>query len=167
MNCRLIFLTFFFVGSVLHGRFSSKKISVEEPTARLEFVSLENGTDSLEFQLFPSQGSAIGLVLPGKTLELKNGFELSDRDPAVIKCSKGSYLPVFIKDGLSAGGIAPEGYVGPYYISMWMSYPNISEASKLNIPYVLKEGEKGKVGIKIGSRGDYRFVAGDGISFLE
>ena len=63
-------------------------------------------------------------------------------------------------------GKAPEGYDGPYYVSMWLSYPHVAEFVKLHIPYVIEKDKQGKVGVIIGSRGDYRLVAIENVQFV-
>lgn len=139
---------------------------------RLQVASVENATDTLEFQLFSGGSSSLGIVQPISTLTFakdKNYLKpvfLYQRDPFMIKCIKGSYLPVFIQDGGPTSGTLEPGYEGPYYVSMWLRYPQVSESSKLHIRYMLKRGKLGKIGVKIGSKGDYRLVAHENVKFL-
>lgn len=138
---------------------------------RLEVVFIENNTQNLEFKAYQNGMTFSGMIAPMSTLLLErsnfsNPITLNDRYPLVIKCSKGSYLPVFIKDGGMASGVAPEGYHGPYYASMWLPYPQVPNSSKLHVRYVVKKDRIGKIGIKIGPKGDYRLVAHEAVEFL-
>lgn len=139
--------------------------------SRLRVVTVENGTDSLEFKVFPEFRSTVGLVLPMSTLHVidedgNKGVKLSTRDPLMIVCTKGSYRPVFVQDGCRVSGETEDGYDGPYVASMWLPFPYISESAKVHVPYLVKKGEMGTVGIKIGSSGDYRLVALENVKFL-
>ncbi|MBM17772.1 MAG: hypothetical protein CL947_01730 [Epsilonproteobacteria bacterium] len=137
---------------------------------RLQLTSVQNDTDSLEFKVFSAGQTLAGFATPMSTLDLidtdKQGVDLAYKDTLVVKCSKGSYLPVFLKDGHKASGQAPTGYDGPYYISMWLPRPHVSDSSKLHIRYAVKKGKIGKVGLKIGMKGDYRLVAHENVQFL-
>ena len=140
--------------------------------SKVHVISIENGTEFLEFQVYTNATSLLALVVPLSTLSISNDsteipIELNDRYPLVIKCSKGPYLPVYIKDGGKASGTVPDGYEGPYFVSMWLPYPHVPESSKIHIRYVVKQGKTGKIGIKIGSKGDYRLVALQDIKFLQ
>lgn len=139
-------------------------------SSRLQVVSVENNTEGLEFQIFPALKQSAGLSLPMGTLYLSDekgqGIDLDRLYPLIITCSKGSYRSVFIKDGHATTGKALEGYDGPFCVSMWLPYPFVAESSKLHIPYVVKKGKQGKVGIKIGPKGDYRLVALSDVKFI-
>lgn len=139
-------------------------------SSRLELVSVENSTDGLEFQIFPPLKESVGLSLSMATLflvdEKNKGISLDKQYPLIIKCSKGSYQSVFIKDGHAISGKALDGYDGPFSISMWLPYPSVAESSKLHISYVVKKGKLGKIGIKIGPKGDYRLVAVSDVRFI-
>lgn len=165
-----------FVGSVFSE--SGKKtdtLQIEDIIgirSRLRVMTVENGTDSLEFKVFPEFKSTVGLVLPMSTLHIidedgTKGVKLSTRDPLMIVCTKGSYRPVFVQDGCRVSGETEEGYDGPYVASMWLPFPYISESAKVHVPYLVKKGEVGNVGIKIGSIGDYRLVALKNVKFLD
>ena len=150
--------------------FNKEQIPVK--SSRVQVFSIQNNTDSLKFQVFPPLKESVGLSLPMSTLSLidkkeDKGIDLNETYPLIINCIKGSYLPVFIQNGDKTSGTAPEGYDGPYYISMWLPYPNVKESSKLHIPYVIKNNKTGKIGIEIGQKGDYRLRAIDNIKFIE
>ena len=139
---------------------------------RLELVSIENMTEKLEFQVYPEGKSSAGTVFPMSTLHLQHdkhknqGVHIAGRQSVAIKCTKGSYLPVFIKDGTKASGTVPQGFEGPYTVSMWLPYQTVPEAQKVNIRYAVRKGHKGKIGVKIGTQGDYRLVAKEDIKFI-
>ena len=139
-------------------------------SSRLQLVSVYNGTEDLEFQIYPALKESVGLVLPMGTLHLsedKDKAVMLDRAyPLIIRCSKGSYRPVFIQDGYGVSGKAPEGYDGPFCVSMWLPYPFVADSSKMRISYVVKKGALGKIGIKIGPKGDYRLVAVSDVKFM-
>lgn len=139
-------------------------------SSRLQLVSVDNDTEGLEFQIFPPLKQSVGLSLPMATLSLVDekdrGVDLDRQYPLIIKCSKGSYRSVFVKDGRAVSGKGMEGYDGPFCVSMWLPYPSVAESSKLHIPYVVKKGKRGKIGIKIGSKGDYRLVAVSDVKFI-
>ncbi|MCX5923972.1 MAG: hypothetical protein NTZ68_00905, partial [Candidatus Dependentiae bacterium] len=59
-----------------------------------------------------------------------------------------------------------EGYEGPFYISMWLNFPQVAESSKVHVRYAVAKGKMGSIGIKIGLKGDYRLVAHDDIKFI-
>ncbi|MBI2344587.1 hypothetical protein HYV10_00755 [Candidatus Dependentiae bacterium] len=161
-----------FLGICLWGSISTPNIlgvkALEVPLAHKLLLSfIENDTPGCEFQTFyASQGSS-SFVFPQSTFYFKSeALDLSTGDTLVIKCSKGSFFPVFIKYCGIASGNAPENFEGPYYITMWLSNPQVPETSKVHVRYVRKKGVNGKIGIKIGSKGDYRFVADQNIQFL-
>jgi hypothetical protein len=91
---------------------------------------------------------------------------LNTESMVVLKCSRGSFFPVFIKYSGAASGQVPEGFEGPYCLSMWLSHPQVPETSKVYVRYVVKKGTDGHIGIKIGKKGDYRFVAHKNVHFL-
>lgn len=134
---------------------------VSDKSGRVEVVFIQNDAPGLEFQIFPPIQELAGTVLPMETLFIvdkkQSGVRLDTKYPLIIRCSKGSYQSVFIQDGKSVSGTAPEGYAGPFCLSMWLPYPNVID-SLIHIPYVVKDGQVGKVGVKIGAKGDYRLV---------
>lgn len=148
-----------------------QKARIPGEANRLQVVSVENGTDSLEFQVFTGDSKCLGLVLPMSTLTFSadkhhKPIHIYQRAPFVVKCSKGSFLPVFIQDGGPVSGSAESGFEGPYYASLWMPYPHVAESSKLHVRYMVKKNKVGKVGIRIGPKGDYRLVAVEDVKFL-
>ncbi|MBI2353190.1 hypothetical protein HYV11_03060 [Candidatus Dependentiae bacterium] len=149
-----------------------EKENIPGTAVRLKVMTVENETDSLEFKVFTGYKPMLGLLLPMSTLHIidqdqNTGIALSQRDPFMISCSKGSFRPVFIQDGSRVSGKIEDGYDGPYVVSMWLSFPYIADSSKIHVPYLVKKGEIGKIGVKIGQQGDYRLKAlSDTIKFL-
>jgi hypothetical protein len=136
--------------------------------AWLKLTSVENETEACEFKIFYGSDSSSGFVFPKSifTFDPKNYITLNSEDMLVLKCSRGSFYPVFVKHCGFASGQAPEGFEGPYCISMWLAHPQVPETSKVYVRYVIKKGTEGHVGIKIGKKGDYRFVAHQNVHFL-
>lgn len=137
-------------------------------STRLQVVAVDNSSD-FEFKVFPAFQEAIGLVLPRSSLTIPESkvVFLNTLYPLIITCSKGSYQSVFIQDGgaRASGEVEPD-FDGPFYVSMWLPYPHVSESAKLHIPYRIKKGTSGKVCIKIGPKGDYQLEAVEDAQFL-
>lgn len=147
------------LGGSVQGSFQSNKVF-------LSFI--ENDTPLCEFETFYGSEGSSSFIFPQSTFRFKpeNFLDLSSEKMLVIKCSKGSFFPVFIKHCGIASGQAPDDFEGPFYLAMWLSNPQVPETSKVHVRYVRKKGFDGKVGIKIGDKGDYRFVADENIQFL-
>ena len=141
---------------------------VPDETFRLKLVAVENETDALEFQIFYSSDSASAFVFPHSTFRYEPDMQigLNAYKPLVVKCCRGSYLPVFIQDGGPASGALEDGYEGPFYISMWLQFPNVAQTNKTHVCYAVKKGAIGTIGVRIGKQGDYRLVAYDNVKFI-
>lgn len=140
---------------------------VHRQDSHIRLLGVENDTDSCEFEVYYGSGSSSAFVFPQSVFKFEVDKALPlDRHVVVIKCCKGSFVPVYIQNGSRASGEAIQGYDGPFYISMWLSYPQVPEISKLHVRYVVKKGSQGLIGIKIGNKGDYRFVAYENVKFL-
>ncbi len=133
---------------------------------RLELVSVENGTTSSEFKVFHGVDSASGLVFPATTLTFETALRLNQNERIQLLCSTGSYISIYIKDEGAAGGTVEDGYDGPYYLSMWLGYPQVSEDQRVRVRYAVKSGTVGKIGIKIGSKGQCQIAALEDIKIL-
>lgn len=172
MKLQISLLFAILVGVIVLEASILQKEHIPGESHRLELVSIENMTDKLEFQVYPEGKSSAGTVFPMSTLQVKHdknnnqGLHIAGRQSVAIKCTKGSYLPVFIKDGTRASGTVPQGFEGPYSVSMWLPYQTVPEAQKVNIRYAIRKGHKGKIGVKIGTQGDYRLVAKEDIKFI-
>lgn len=140
--------------------------SMPNDTVRLQLIAIENETEYLEFKLFYGSDPAHGIIFPQSVYEIQKPLSLSARDTLIIKCCKGSFLPVYIQDGGRASGEVEDGYEGPFYISMWLHYPQVAESSKIHVRYAIAKGKIGSIGIKIGLKGDYRLVAHDDVKFI-
>jgi len=133
---------------------------------RIQIVSLDNETDSSIFKVFYGAGLSRGTSFPGKKLSFPGGLPLIQNTPVNIQCSKGSYLPIYMKDEGQAGGEAQDGFEGPYCLSMWLGYPQVNEEEKMYVRYAVKSGKKGQVGIKIGDKGQCQIVALQDVKIL-
>ena len=124
---------------------------IPDDVSRLKLVAVENETDALEFQTFYGDQGASSFVFPQTTFKFSPQKELglAAKDLLIVKCCKGSYLPVFIQDGDIASGEVEAGYDGPFYLSMWMQFPQVSESAKTHIRYAVKRGKSGRIGLKI------------------
>ncbi len=164
----IIFLVVCLWGSVATPSILQAKVQQESQAGKVLLAFIENDTPACEFQTFYASEGSSSFVFPQTTFHFdpKDALELSSGNKLVIKCSKGSFFPVFIQHGGRAGGVVPDSFEGPFYISMWLSYPQVPETSKVHVRYVMKKGVDGKVGIKIGNKGDYRFVADENVQFL-
>ena len=134
----------------------------------LKLTSVENDTENCEFKIFYGSDASSGFVF-AKTIfnfDPKHSLILNSENILVLKCSRGSFYPVFIKYCGPASGVVPEGFEGPYCLSMWLAHPQVPETSKIYVRYVIKKGTEGHIGIKIGKKGDYRFVAHQNVHFL-
>ena len=140
--------------------------SMPDDKRRLQLISVENETEQLEFQLFYGSEASHGIIFPQSVYQFHMPLNLLGRDNVVLKCCKGSFLPVYIQDGGFASGPVEEEYDGPFYISMWLQYPQVAESSKVHVRYAVAKGKIGSIGIKIGLNGDYRLVALDDVKFI-
>ena len=135
---------------------------------KIKIVAIENETENMQFQVFSGYDGSSAFIFPSSTFHYDHdkALGLSLADKVVVKCVKGSYLPVFIQDGGLASGQVEDGYQGPYVISMWLGVPNTTFCNKINICYILKKDQIGTIGIRIGQKGDYRLIAYDNLKFL-
>ena len=134
----------------------------------LKLTSIENDTENCEFKVFYGSDVSCAFIFPQTIFNFSphRYLVLNSENMLVLKCSRGSFYPVFVKHCGIASGQAPEGYEGPYCISMWLSHPQVPETSKVYVRYVVKKETEGHIGIKIGKKGDYRFVAHQNVHFL-
>lgn len=143
---------------------------IPDEVVRLKLVSIENETDNQSFQVFNNYDGPSALVQPHHmfTFEPANEIGLSVGHLVVVKCCQGSYLPVFMQDGgYHASGKVDDEYQQPYFVSMWLGTPNQPESRKVRVCYAVKKGTVGKIGLRIGQKGDYRLVAYENVTFIE
>ena len=125
----------------------------------VEIASIDNRTESSAFDIFYGAGLSRGLVFPQTKMKLSQKLKLVQHTPVQLLCSKGPYLTIYVEDEGVASGTAPSGYTGPYYISMWLGRPQVSAEEKVNVRYAVKTGKIGKIGLRIGSKGECQVVA--------
>lgn len=165
----IVFLAICLVGCVSDASSKGVMPVAEQITkSYIKLVGIENDTQTCEFQIFYGSDVASAFVFPRSKFQfdVQNGLPLSSKDLIIIKCCKGSFLPVFVQYGGVASGEKQEGFDGPFYLSMWLHYPQVPETSKTHIRCMVKSGTTGTVGVKIGNHGDYRFVAYENVHFV-
>lgn len=133
----------------------------------IEIVSIENQTNYSEFKVFYGAGVSRGLIFPQTTFTFDKPMGMTQQSATVqLLCSKGSYLSIYVQDEGRASGEADDGYDGPYYLSMWLGYPQVNEQEKISIRYEVTAGKVGKIGLKIGSKGECQVVALQDVKLL-
>jgi hypothetical protein len=133
----------------------------------LQIVSIENQTDYSEFKVFYGSGISRGLIFPQTTFTFDEALDLVQQTATVhLLCSKGSYLSIYVQDEGRASGQADEGFDGPYYLSMWLGYPQVNEQEKVTVRYQVAAGKIGKIGLQIGSQGECQVIALENIVIL-
>ena len=135
---------------------------------RLCVVSFENQTEDSAFKVYIGSSGSRALVLPQTIWEMDqpNKIYLSQRTALRIVCVKGAYETIFIHDEGTASGYVPNGYSGPYYLSMWLSYPYVNDEQKLYVRYAVKKGRIGDIGIRIDENGNCQVVAYNDVLIL-
>ena len=135
---------------------------------RLCLVAIENQTEDSAFKVYIGSSGARSLVLPQTTWEMDqpNKIYLTQRTALRIVCVKGAYETIFIHDEGTASGRAPNGYSGPYYLSMWLSYPYVNDEQKLYVRYAVKKGRIGDIGIRIDDQGNCQVIAYNDVLIL-
>ncbi len=135
---------------------------------RLCLVAIENQTEDSVFKVYIGSSGSRALVLPQTTWEMDqpNKIYVNQRTSLRIVCVKGAYETIFIHDEGTASGHAPNGYSGPYYLSMWLSYPYVNDEQKLYVRYAVKKGRIGDIGIRIDENGNCQVVAYNDVLIL-
>lgn len=134
---------------------------------RLSISSIENQTPNSYFQVFYKDEGSKVLLTPNSKCEFNTGeFALNQISPVRLICSQGSYLPIYIQDEGRASGAAPSGYRGPYYLSMWLSYPHVADEFKVHVRYAVLARKVGEIGVRVGDKGDCQIVALSNVKLL-
>ena|GEM_PF-1116579 len=129
-------------------------------TKRLSLRAIENQTLNSSFKAYYSNGDCLSLLVPDSIFIFKPGeLFFQQHEIFCLQCVKGEFLPIFVKDGGKVGGQAPDGFHGPYYLSMWLNYPDVSEDQKTYVRYVVKLGQQGEFCIRINPQGDCQIIA--------
>ncbi len=127
---------------------------------RLSLRAVENQTIHSSFKIYYSNGESLAMLTPQSMFVFKPGeMFLQQQEIFCLQCVKGSFLPIYLKDEGKVGGQAPEGFHGPYYISMWLNYPDVCDDQKQHVRYVVKIGEQGEFSIRINPQGDCQIIA--------
>lgn len=156
--------------TVCSSIYADKSLSIQQITPenieRLQLVSVENKTMDSEFSVFVGMQDSYGLVRAESKMSFDKPVGIAQDDVTRLVCVKGSYLPVYVQDQGKTSGNVPFGYEGPYYMSMWLQYPYVSQAQRVHVPYVIKKGKKGQIGLQISPTGDCRIVGVKNIKLL-
>lgn len=127
---------------------------------RLSIRSIENQSANAYFKVFYGDSGDKALVLPESTCSFDQGeLDLNQNNVLRLICAQGSYLPIYIQDEGRASGQAPAGYHGPYYLSMWLSYPHVADEFKIHVRYAVQMKQIGEIGVRIGPKGECQIVA--------
>jgi hypothetical protein len=134
---------------------------------RLSLRAVENQTINSSFKIYYSNGDSLALLTPQSIFVFKPGeMLLQQHENFCIQCVKGSFLPMYLKDEGKVAGQAPEGFHGPYYLSMWLNYPDVPEEQKQYVRYVVKIGQQAEFSIRINAQGDCQVIALANIELL-
>ena len=135
---------------------------------RLCLVAIENETEDSVFKAYIGSSGARALILPETTwrMDQPSKIYLTQRTALRIVCVKGAYETIFIHDEGAASGDVPNGYAGPYYLSMWLSYPYVNDEQKVYVCYAVKKGRIGDIGVKIDANGECHIVAYNDVIIL-
>lgn len=167
-SLKVMFVLFIFVQKIC-PKYLTYGRNLDE-AVHLKLIKIENETENQDFVLFNGFDPASAFVSAHSEFNFDMGKEigLSSQYCLTVKCCKGSYVPVFVQDGgCVASGSVDQGFEGPFFLSMWLSIPNAAESNKIRVRYQVKKDSVGKVGLRIGKNGDYRFVAYENVKFIE
>lgn len=148
-----------FISSVMFAGFqdSNEFVPFEK---RLSLRAVENQTKNSSFKIYYSGGDSLALLAPQSVFILKPGeLFFQQHELFCVQCVKGSFLPIYVKDEGKVSGQAPEGFFGPFYISMWLNYPDVSEDQKIYVRYVVQTGKQGEFALRINAEGDAQIIA--------
>lgn len=136
-------------------------------TNRLSLRLIENQTVNCSFKLYYSNSDCLGLITPRSILTLQAGEMFLQQDEKLcLQCVKGSFLPIYMKDEGRVSGQVPAGFHGPYYLSMWLEYPDVSDEKKTHVRYMIKTGAQGEIGVRIDPQGNFQILALSNIKLL-
>ena len=127
---------------------------------RLSLRAVENQTLNSCFKIYYSNSDSLAMLTPQSIFVFKPGeMLLQQNENFCLQCVKGSFLPIYIKDEGKSAGQAPAGFHGPYYLSMWLNYPDVPEEQKQYVRYVVKLGQQAEFCIRINPQGDCQVIA--------
>lgn len=155
----VFFVSVLCIGSFLYSGFqdSNQYVPYHE---KLSLRAVENQTKHSAFKIYYSGGDSLALLSPQSVFLLKpKELFFQQNEVFCIQCVKGSFLPIYVKDEGKVSGQAPEGFYGPFYLSMWLNYPDVSEDQKMYVRYVVKIGKHAEFAIRINGEGDCQVIA--------
>ena len=139
--------------------------------ARVSIMTVENKSKAT-FKLFYGPGEARALLLPGSVWQgpqndVNQKLVLNQEYPIQIVCVKGSYLDMFIQDRGMASGTIDDGFDGPYYLTMWLQYPQVAMDERVHVPYAIKKNSTGHIALQIDEHGHLRIIAQDNFVLVQ
>lgn len=156
---KLLFLSTLFISLPLWSGFH-EAVDFVPYHKRLSLRAVENQTLNSSFKIFYSNSDSLALLMPQSIFLFKPAeMLLQQNESFCLQCVKGSFLPIYIKDEGKASGQAPVGFHGPYYLSMWLHYPDVPEEQKQYVRYVVKIGQQAEFCIRINPQGDCQIIA--------
>ena len=136
-------------------------------TDRLSLRVIQNQTINSSFKLFYASSECLGFVGPKSVLTLQPSELFMQQDEKLcLQCVKGSFLPIYMKDEGRCSGQAPVGYHGPYYLSMWLEYPEVTDEQKIHVRYIVEFNKRGEIGIRVDPSGNCQILALNNIKLL-
>jgi len=167
MKFKNILMYFFVLASIELSAGFSEEGEFVSYKKRLSVRVVENQTIHSSFKMFYANSDSLGLLSPQSIFLFKSGERFLQQDEMFcLQCVKGSFLPIFIEDEGPVSGQPPEGFHGPYYLSMWLNYPDVSDDQKEYVRYVVEIGKSGEIGIRINAKGDCQILALSHIKLL-
>lgn len=163
---KLIFLSSLLICSKMFSGYAQEGDFVSF-TDRLSLRAIQNQTVNSSFKLFYSSSDCLGFITPKSVLSLKPAeIYLQEDERLCLLCVKGSFLPIYIKDEGRVSGQVPAGFHGPYYLSMWLEYPDVSDERKIHVRYMVEENKTGEIAIRIDPYGNCQILALSNIKLL-
>lgn len=154
-----IVVSVLFVASFVYSGFQDSN-QYAPYSKRLSLRAVENQTKHSLFKMFYAGSDSLGLLYPQSVFLLKpEELLLQHNEIFSIQCVKGSFLTIYVKDEGKVSGQVPEGFYGPFYLSMWLNYPDVSEDQKIYVRYAIKIGKQAECAIRINSEGDCQIIA--------
>ena len=163
---KLLVLLTMFIGVNIFAGFAQEGNYVTF-TDRLSLRVVQNQTMNSSFKLFYAGSDCLGYIFPKDVLTLQPSELFMQQDEKIcLWCVKGSFLPIYIKDEGRCSGQAPLGYHGPYYMSMWLDQPDVSDEQKIHVRYIVEFNKRGEIGIRIDPTGNCQILALNNMKLL-
>lgn len=163
---KILFMYGIVLGSILCAGYAEEGEFVKF-SDRLSLRAIQNQTLNSSFKFFYSNSDCLGLISPTSILTLLPGEIFLQQDEKLcLVCVKGSFLPIYIKDEGRVSGQVSDGFHGPYYLSMWLEYPDVSDEKKIHVRYMVENNKQGEIAIRIDPLGNCQILALSNIKLL-